>query len=281
MGPGQQAANFAELVVFVLQHRRDIAVIDLHEAQPVDSLHFFEQAAEGLEVHFSAGGSVAEEILAAADDGCEAGRHVGLQVGEDCLVGQVVHFDLDKPVDPCRFQNSLNALLPPDVRIMKLQKAKDDFHARFSATGKEYRYFVWNGPAVPPELRLYRLHERRSLNMDAMRGAGEQLVGTHDFAAFTANPNREIAGTVKTVTRITVTRSRAGDVKICIAGEGFLYKMVRSIAGFLLRVGVGELTAEDAKRLLLAGKRTNEVPTAKPYGLFLWRVDYRLRTKSQ
>jgi len=188
--------------------------------------------------------------------------------------GQVAHFDLEKPVDVRRFQTSLNAILNPDVRIMKLQKVKDDFHARFSATGKEYRYFIWNGPAVPPELRLYRLHERRSLDIDAMKRAAEALVGKHDFAAFTANPKREIGGTVKTVRKITVTRSREGDVKICVEGKGFLYKMVRSIAGFLLRVGIGELEPKDAKRLLKAEKRTNEIPTAKALGLFLWRVSY-------
>ncbi|HKL22982.1 MAG TPA: tRNA pseudouridine(38-40) synthase TruA [Tichowtungia sp.] len=188
--------------------------------------------------------------------------------------GQVAHFDLDEPVDLPRFQNSLNALLKPDVRIMKLQKVSDDFHARFSATGKEYRYFIWNGPAVPPELRLYRLHERRPLDIAAMKRAAEQLVGKHDFAAFTANPNREIGGTMKTVTNITVTRARAGDVKICVSGKGFLYKMVRSIAGFLLRVGTGELDVKDARRLLKAAERTHEIPTAKPLGLFLWNVDY-------
>jgi len=188
--------------------------------------------------------------------------------------GQVAHFDLKEPVDVRRFQNSLNALLKPDVRIMKLQKATSDFHARFSAKGKEYRYFIWNGPAVPPELRLYRYHERRKLNITAMQKAAEALIGKHDFAAFTANPNREIGGTVKTIHKITVTRSREGDVQLRVEGKGFLYKMVRSIAGFLLRVGVGELEPKDAKRLLKAKKRTNDVPTAKALGLFLCQVFY-------
>jgi len=188
--------------------------------------------------------------------------------------GQVAHFDLEKPIDVQRFQTSLNAILNPDVRIMKLQKVKDDFHARFCAKSKEYRYLIWNGPAVPPELRLYRLHERRPLDLDAMKNAAKILVGKHDFAAFTANPKREIGGTVKTITKITITRSREGDVQLCVVGEGFLYKMVRSIAGFLLRVGIGELEPKDACRLLKAAKRTHEVPTAKALGLFLWKVDY-------
>jgi len=188
--------------------------------------------------------------------------------------GQVAHFDLDEKRDLTRLQNSLNALLDPAIRIMKLQKARDDFHARFGAVSKEYRYFIWNGPAVPPELRLYRLHERRPLDIDAMKRAADMLVGKHDFAAFTANPKREIGGTVKTVTQITVTRSREGDIQLCVSGKGFLYKMVRSIAGFLLRVGLGELQPADTRRLLKAAERTNEIPTAKPLGLFLWKVDY-------
>jgi len=188
--------------------------------------------------------------------------------------GQVAHFDLKEPVDAGRFMNGLNAHLDYDIRIMKMEKVRPDFNARYDAVSKEYRYFIWNGDSVPPELRLYRLHERRKLDIKAMRKAAEQLVGQHDFAAFTANPQREIEGTVKTITKITISRTREGDVTLCVVGEGFLYKMVRSIAGFLLRVGIGELTPEDAKRFLKAGVRTNEVPTVKSLGLFLWRVDY-------
>ncbi|MFA6174336.1 MAG: tRNA pseudouridine(38-40) synthase TruA [Kiritimatiellales bacterium] len=188
--------------------------------------------------------------------------------------GQVAHFDLKEPVDTGRFVNGLNAHLDFDVRIMQMEKVRPDFNARYDAVSKEYRYFIWNGLSVPPELRLYRLHERRRLNIAAMRKAAEQLVGKHDFAAFTANPQREIEGTVKTVTKLTVSRMREGDVTICVVGEGFLYKMVRSITGFLLRVGIGELKPEDAKRFLKSGVRTNEVPTVRSLGLFLWRVDY-------
>lgn len=188
--------------------------------------------------------------------------------------GQVAHFDLKEPVDTGRFMNGLNAHLDFDIRIMKMEKVRPDFNARYDAVSKEYRYFVWNGQSVPPELRLYRLHERRRLNIAAMRMAAEQLVGKHDFAAFTANPQREIEGTVKTVTKLTVSRAREGNVTISVTGEGFLYKMVRSITGFLLRVGVGELKPEDAGRFLKAGARTNEIPTVRPLGLFLWRVDY-------
>ena len=189
--------------------------------------------------------------------------------------GQAAHFDLKEPVDAGRFMNGLNAHLAYDIRIMKMEKVRPDFNARYDAVSKEYRYFIWNGHAVPPELRLYRLHERRKLNIKAMRQAAERLVGKHDFAAFTANPQREIEGTVKTVTDIRITRTREGDMTIAVTGEGFLYKMVRTLTGFLIRVGLGELTPEDTGRFLKAGARTNEIPTVKPLGLFLWRVNYR------
>lgn len=188
--------------------------------------------------------------------------------------GQVAHFDLKEEVDTGRFMNGLNAQLASDIRIMKMEKVHADFNARYDAVSKEYRYFIWNGQSVPPELRLYRLHERRKLDLKAMRAAAEKLIGKHDFAAFTANPQREIEGTVKTVTKIVITRTREGDLTISVTGEGFLYKMVRTLTGFLLRVGLGELTPEDVGRFLKGGKRTNEITTVRPLGLFLWRVDY-------
>jgi tRNA pseudouridine38-40 synthase len=194
---------------------------------------------------------------------------------------QTAHFDLKEPVDAGRFMNGLNAHLETDIRIMKMETVRPDFNARYDAVSKEYRYFVWNGDSVPPELRLYRLHERRKLDIQAMRAAAEMLVGKHDFAAFTANPQREIEGTVKTVTSVTIRRARKENITICVVGEGFLYKMVRSIAGFLLRVGIGELMPEDAKRFLKDGVRTNEIPTVKPLGLFLWRVDYEKKKISR
>jgi tRNA pseudouridine38-40 synthase len=188
--------------------------------------------------------------------------------------GQVAHFDLKNPVDPGRFANGLNASLPADIRILGMAAVRPDFNARYDAVSKEYRYFIWNGSAVPPDLRLYRLHERRSLDLSAMRSAAAQLVGQHDFAAFTANPRREIEGTVKTVSDLTLRRTREGDLTVRVVGEGFLYKMVRSLTGFLWRVGLGELTPQDAERFLRAGTRTNEIPTVRPHGLFLWKVFY-------
>ncbi len=192
-------------------------------------------------------------------------------------LAQVAHFDLAGPQVIRRLLLGFNALLPPGIRVHRLAKAAPDFHARFSAVAKEYRYYIWNGPIMPPHLRHYRTLVRRPLDIKAMRRAAAALEGEHDFAAFSANPNREIDGTVRRLQRLRV--ARAGR-EICIraTGEGFLYKMVRSLAGFLIRVGVGELPPESAARILASKVRTARVPTAPPQGLFLWRVSYRRRS---
>ncbi len=189
--------------------------------------------------------------------------------------GQVAHVDLRTRMDAVALLRALNARLPPDIRVQKVQPAKVNFHARRSAVSKEYRYFVWNGPILPPERRLYAAHIYRSLNLIAMQQAAQYFVGEHDFASFTANPNREIESTVRTILLFTVRKS--GPL-ICfrVRGSGFLYKQVRSMVGFLLRVGEGAEPPEAVLELLHhRTPRSARVPTAKPQGLILWQVFYK------
>lgn len=187
---------------------------------------------------------------------------------------QVAHFDLKKPLDdPRYFQRGLNAQLDRDIRILTLEKVSPDFHARFSAVGKEYRYFVYNGLIVPPAKRFYCLQEGRPLDVDRMRAAAELLVGEHDFAPFSANPKRELNGTVRTIHSFHV-RKHGADITLKVQGSGFLYKMVRSLAGFLIDVGMGRREPEFIHDIFAHGKRTAVVQTAQPHGLFLWKVFY-------
>lgn len=188
-------------------------------------------------------------------------------------IGQVAHFDLAKPVVLAKLQLGLNAVLAEDIRILALRRARPDFHARFSTSGKEYRYFIWNAAVLPPHIRHYRWLVRSPLDVAAMRRAAVLLVGKQDFAAFSANPNREIEGTVRHLHALSVTR-RGPEVVIHARGDGFLYKMVRSLAGFLVRVGTGELPPSSAREILATKTRTATVPTAPPQGLFLWKVFY-------
>lgn len=189
--------------------------------------------------------------------------------------GQVAHVDLACRMSAQSVGRALNARLPHDIRILKAGLARPDFHARRSAVGKEYRYVVWNDKQVLPDKRLYATHAYRPLDVTAMRVAAAFFVGRHDFASFTANPQRVVESTVRTIFSFSITR-RGKEIVFRVSGEGFLYKQVRSMVGFLLRVGEGAEPPEAVKELLEAcAPRKARVPSAAPQGLFLWRVWYR------
>lgn len=186
---------------------------------------------------------------------------------------QVAHFDLKLPWETRRLQHGLNALLPDSVRALDLRLARPTFHARYDAKGKEYRYSIWNAPVPCPLHRRQTVHVRLPLDLPAMRQAAGMLEGTRDFAAFSANPHREIGGTVRTLWRLTV-RKQGPLITIAAVGDGFLYKMVRSLAGHLIRVGLGAVPAAETAALLASQRRTARVETAPARGLCLWKIHY-------
>jgi len=186
---------------------------------------------------------------------------------------QIAHFDLKFVKCPKAIRTGLNALLPPDIRVLRVRRAAPIFHARKSAIEKEYRYFIWNGDIVPPFTARYRTQVRKPLDTASMARAAAFLEGKHDFAAFTANPNREVESTVRELRQLCVVKKGA-EIVIKARGEGFLYKMVRSLAGFLIRVGEGAVPPAEANTILASRERTARVPTAPPQGLFLWNVKY-------
>lgn len=188
-------------------------------------------------------------------------------------MGQVVHLDIEKDFSPGSLQHALNALLPPEIRIMHARACAPAFHARKDAVSKEYRYLIWNGPVLPPHLHALRAHVPGRLDEERMQQAASHLVGRHDFAAFTANANRPAGDTSRLVSRLDVRR-RGQELTIVVAGEGFLYKMVRSLAGFLIRVGEGAERPSSAPQILASRQRTARVPTAPAEGLYLWKVSY-------
>jgi tRNA pseudouridine38-40 synthase len=188
--------------------------------------------------------------------------------------GQVAHVDLTCRMGAESVGRALNARLPQDIRILKVAQAKPDFHARRSAAGKEYRYFVWNDSTMLPDRRLYAAHAYRKLDVAAMRAAARHFIGRHDFASFTANPQREVESTVRTIFSFTVSK-RGKEIVFSVSGEGFLYKQVRSMVGFLMRVGEGAEKPEAVAELLKScAPRKARVPSAAAHGLFLWRVWY-------
>jgi tRNA pseudouridine38-40 synthase len=152
---------------------------------------------------------------------------------------------------------------------------KKDFDARLSAKGKEYRYFIYRSDIMPPCMAPYWTFVHRELDIEAMQKAAAYFVGRHDFVSFAANPDRVLETTVRNVFSCEV--KKAGPrIAIIVRGDGFLYKQVRSMAGFLLSVGRGNEKPEAVKELLdAASPRTARVETAPARGLFLWKVFYR------
>jgi tRNA pseudouridine38-40 synthase len=192
-------------------------------------------------------------------------------------LGLVAHFDV--PADACRMAPSklllaINAHLPEDVRVLAVRRVGPGFHARFQARSKQYRYFVWNHPAMNPLLRQQAWHVPRRLDLAAMRTAARQFVGRHDFRAFTANRRVPLEDAVRTLTRCDVRRQGAL-VTFTIEGTGFLYKMCRAIVGTLVQLGQGKLTEEKLRQVLASRDRTQAGMTAPAHGLVLWRVTYR------
>lgn len=187
--------------------------------------------------------------------------------------GQVVHFDMARELPPLKLRRALNGVLPPDVQVLEADEAAANFDARRSAVGKEYRYFVWNDEVLPPDRRLYAAHVRRPMGLDAVRDAAARFVGRHDFAAFSANPNREVLSTVREIFALDVVAD-GPSLAFHVSGDGFLYKMVRSIAGFLIAVGTGKEKPGAVDEVMASRSRTARVESAPPQGLFLWRVWY-------
>jgi tRNA pseudouridine38-40 synthase len=188
--------------------------------------------------------------------------------------GFVAHFHLTKPIPPKNLLKAMNSRLPEAVRVVKASYAKESFDARLSAKGKEYRYHIYQGDIMPPHLVPYWTYCHRPLDIEAMKKAASYFVGRHDFVSFAANPNRELETTVRNIFSCEVKKSGPKYV-IVVKGDGFLYKQVRSMAGFLLSVGKGNEKPEAVKELLdAAAPRTARVETAPPRGLFLWKVFY-------
>lgn len=193
--------------------------------------------------------------------------------------GQVFHFDAPWEHDARTLHRALSSGLPESLLITRLREAPEGFHARYGATGKRYLYRLYLGYAPPTETRYcWSLGDRdSSLNLAAMEDAANRLVGTHDFSAFGASRGRggrdERENPVKELRRLELS-VRGRRMSIVTEGSGYLYKMVRSLAGTLVEVGRERLTPNDVERILCGRTRTHEVPTAPAKGLSLERVYY-------
>jgi tRNA pseudouridine38-40 synthase len=172
---------------------------------------------------------------------------------------------------------ALNAFLPEDIRVLAATRCRPDFHARFDATGKQYRYLAWNHPAMNPLLRQQAWHIPQSLDLPAMRAAAKVFLGKHDFKSFAATRNYEMESTVRTLRRCEIKRN-GPLLTFIIEGDGFLYKMCRGIVGTLVQLGRGKFTTEDLKQMLAARDRRAGGMSAPALGLVLWKVFYARRS---
>jgi tRNA pseudouridine38-40 synthase len=183
---------------------------------------------------------------------------------------------------------ALNAFLPEDIRVLRAVRSQPDFHARFDAIGKQYRYFVWNHTSMNPLLRHQAWHVPQPLDLEAMRAGAKVFLGKHDFKSFAATrgsgqsrtrgpvreaPDPEPGSTVRTLRRCDIKRS-GPLLSFIIEGDGFLYKMCRGIVGTLVQLGRGRFTQTDLKHMMAAKDRRMAGMTAPALGLVLWKVFY-------
>ena len=187
-------------------------------------------------------------------------------------VAQVAHFHSELHIPIAKLLRAMNAHLPEDLVIRSVEEVPLTFHANRDALRKLYRYVIHDGPTPDPFLRKYCCRSKLPLDMPAMARAAAPLLGRHDFHSFETDwPNR--MSSVRTITHLCV--NRAGEyLWIDVEADGFLYNMVRAIAGTLLEVGRGFWPEAKVAEILQAEDRTQAGPTAPAQGLFLMRVTY-------
>lgn len=187
-------------------------------------------------------------------------------------LGQVINFTTDSGIPADRFPDALNSVLPSDIVVKDAEEADPSFHARFSAWAKRYCYLILNKERSSAIWRNYCCHVPFSLDVNLMRQGAQFFVGRHDFLAFSA-AGSNVKNTVRNVFSFRVLENGHW---ICfdVIADGFLYKMVRLMAGTLIEVGRGKLPPSRIKEILECGQRGQGGSTAQPQGLYLVRVYY-------
>jgi len=189
-------------------------------------------------------------------------------------LGMVAHVEIPQCRMPAsKLALAVNAHLPADIRVMAAARCREEFDARFDAKGKQYRYFVWNHPAMNPLLRSQAWHVAKPLDLAAMRAAAKFFPGRHDFKSLAATRSYEMNSTVRTLRRCDIQR-RGPLLTFLIEGDGFLYKMCRGIVGTLVQAGQGKIAPEAIGEILRRKDRRAAGMTAPAHGLVLWRVYY-------
>jgi tRNA pseudouridine38-40 synthase len=187
--------------------------------------------------------------------------------------GQVASFRTDRPIPVHGVRRGLNSLLPSSIAIRDAAEVPEDFHPRFSATGKHYRYTILARAERSPRWHDRAWHHPEPLSVSAMHDAARALIGQHDFAAFRA-AGCAAKTTLRRVDSITFTRLHPHRLEVDIRGNAFLRHMVRIMVGTLTEVGTGRLSVSQVAEILASKDRTKAGVTAPPQGLELIEVRY-------
>ena len=182
------------------------------------------------------------------------------------------HFDTDLEINEKGIVLGLNALLPQDICVLEAKYVEDDFHARYSAKGKNYIYRIYNKELKNPFNSDRALHIARPLNIDKMNEFCKRICGTHDFYGFSSS-GRTVTDTVRTIKECSVYKD-GDDVILSVTADGFLYNMVRIITGTAIAVSDGIINPEDTKEILESKDRNRAGVTVAPHGLYLNKVFY-------
>lgn len=186
-------------------------------------------------------------------------------------LGQVANFKTSSSIPANRIPDALNAKLPKDISIIDCQEVSEDFHSRYSATGKIYRYLIYNKPYRSPLYKDISYHVRYDLDIQKMRSEAKSLLGTHEFKGFMSSGS-SVKDTVRTIHDITIKES--GDLIVLeVEGNGFLYNMVRIIVGTLVDIGRGRID-KPLEEIIASQDRGEAGHTAPAHGLFLKKVHY-------
>lgn len=206
-----------------------------------------------------------EPIVLTASGRTDAGVHA---------LAQTAHFDCAKPFDPQDFGYAVNTLLPHSIAITSCVRVADDFHARFDASRKTYRYRVYFSKIHAPLHRKYFHVCFYDVDVQKMRAACPYFVGEHDFRSFMLS-GAAVKTTVRTIYDLHIEQNEDGrQIDIVVTGNGFLHNMVRSIAGTLIDVGRGRFAAEEVPDIIAACDHARAGKTLEGCGLYLQSVQY-------
>ncbi|HRD54911.1 MAG TPA: tRNA pseudouridine(38-40) synthase TruA [Parachlamydiaceae bacterium] len=188
---------------------------------------------------------------------------------------QVAHFHFSSKIDLKKVIHSLNALLPADIQVKSIEEADENFHAQYSAVKKIYHYHIQTDPFKNPFKWRYSWHMRQKLDLNALAQAAKLFLGTHDFTSFAneADSGSAAHDATRTLMRLDLIEEEGG-FRLEFEGDGFLYKMVRNLTGFLIEVARGKRKAAEIPIILAAKDRKKAGPAAPPEGLFLVSVHY-------